>query len=207
MFVVFFYFFSVIAIISAILAVSSKNPIYSVLFLILVFLSGSSLLLLVRIDFLAIVFIIIYAGAIMILFLFVVMMLNVNLVDLSSNYINYIPFSMYFLIFFMCEIKLYFFLKWERLDVLTSFKILKQMEYVDWYKVLNDYGNIKVLGAVFYSYYDIYVILSGIILLIGLVSAIVLTRKKREQNMKRRSFYLDLLEKVEEDFRKNRKIE
>ena len=86
-----FYFFSTFAIISALLVISARNPVHSVLALIIVFLQGTALLLLLGADFLALLLLIVYIGAIAVLFLFAVMMLNINLSELTEKLTHSIP--------------------------------------------------------------------------------------------------------------------
>ena len=86
-----FYSVSVIIMMAALMVVLSKNPVQAVFFLILVFLGSSVLLLILGLDFTAVIFIVIYVGAIAVLFLFVIMMLNIRLVELEQTYLQYIP--------------------------------------------------------------------------------------------------------------------
>jgi len=86
-----FYFFSSLALVSAIIVIQSKNPVHSVLFLIFVFCNTAGLLLLLGLDFFAMIFLVVYVGAIAVLFLFVVMMLNIKLAEISENILRYLP--------------------------------------------------------------------------------------------------------------------
>lgn len=86
-----FYIFSTLAILSAIMVIRAKNPVYSVLFLILVFCNAAGLLVLIDLDFFAMVFLVVYVGAIAVLFLFVVMMLNIKLAEINENILRYLP--------------------------------------------------------------------------------------------------------------------
>jgi NADH-quinone oxidoreductase subunit J len=89
--IVLFFLFSSIAIASGIMVVSSKNPVHSILYLVLVFFNASGLLLLIKVEFLAMIFLVVYVGAIAVLFLFVVMMLNIRIAELSENTLRYMP--------------------------------------------------------------------------------------------------------------------
>ena len=88
-----FYFFSFVAVLSALMVVSSKNPVHSVLFLILSFINASGLFILLGAEFLAMILIIVYVGAVAVLFLFVVMMLDINFIKLREGFLQYLPFG------------------------------------------------------------------------------------------------------------------
>ena len=102
----FFYFFSFILIVSALMTILSQNSIYSVLFLVLSFVSSSSILFLLECEYISLIFIIIYVGAIAVLFLFVVMMLDVKTVYLAKDSLKYFPFGSFIGIVFLIEIVL-----------------------------------------------------------------------------------------------------
>ena len=99
-----FYFLSFLILVSALLVIYSRNPIHSILFLILVFAGSSGLLLMIHADFLAMMFIVVYVGAIAVLFLFVIMMLNVKIIELNENLISYLPISSFIMFIFMGQI-------------------------------------------------------------------------------------------------------
>lgn len=99
----FFYFFSFVLIISALMTILSQNSIYSVLFLVLSFVSSSSVLFLLECEYISLIFIIIYVGAIAVLFLFVVMMLDVKTVYLAKDSLKYFPFGSFIGIVFLIE--------------------------------------------------------------------------------------------------------
>ena len=102
----FFYFFSFVLIVSALMTILSQNSIYSVLFLVLSFVSSSSILFLLECEYISLIFIIIYVGAIAVLFLFVVMMLDVKTVYLAKDSLKYFPFGSFIGIVFLIEILL-----------------------------------------------------------------------------------------------------
>ena len=99
-----FYFFSTLSILSGIMVIRAKNPVHSVLFLILVFCNVSGLLILLGLDFFAMVFLVVYVGAIAVLFLFVVMMLNIKLVEINENILRYLPIGGLIGLIFLFEI-------------------------------------------------------------------------------------------------------
>nr|ADU04591.1 NADH dehydrogenase subunit 6 [Mesostigma viride] len=122
-----FYLFSSLALVSAIIVIRTKNPVYSVLFLILVFANVTALLILEGLDFLAMVFIVVYVGAIAVLFLFVVMMLNINLAEMSENMVRYLPVGGLILILSLFQILLIV----ESELIPPFFKILKCPQCLD----------------------------------------------------------------------------
>ena len=111
-------FLSILGIFSALLVILSKNSVHSVFFLIVTFFFSACLLLTITVDFLSIIFIVVYVGAIAVLFLFVVMMLNIKYVEFSESFLRYIPLSIIMLVVFMNEVlyvKVDFFLSTSRL--------------------------------------------------------------------------------------------
>jgi NADH-quinone oxidoreductase subunit J len=161
----------VLLLLSSFLVFLSENPVHSVLFLILSFFNAASILILFNADFLGLLFIIIYVGAIAVLFLFVVMMLNIKNIKVSSN-INflYIPFLLLFNIIFI--IKLFFYLN----DIFSSLQysfFINELSLSDSYiEILN---TIVVFGQVLYNYYLVCFLLAGFILLVAMLGAILLT--------------------------------
>ena len=103
-----FYFFSFIIVLSALMVVSSKNPVHSVLFLILCFFSSSGIFILLGAEFLAMILIVVYVGAVAVLFLFVVMMLDINFIKLREGFLQYLPFGALLGIVLLAELILIF---------------------------------------------------------------------------------------------------
>ena len=99
-----FFFFGFFVLFSAFMVIKSKNPVYSVLFLILVFCNSAGLLLLLNLDFFALIFLIVYVGAIAVLFLFVVMMLNIKLTEVQESIFHYLPIGGFVGLIFFCRI-------------------------------------------------------------------------------------------------------
>jgi NADH:ubiquinone oxidoreductase subunit 6 (subunit J) len=112
----FFYTFACFGILSSFMIVVTKNPIFSVLFLIITFFNVSSLLLLIEIDFLPIVFLIVYVGAVAILFLFVLMMLNIKISELKENTNHFIPIAMFLFVIFFFELFAVFYFEFTVLN-------------------------------------------------------------------------------------------
>jgi NADH-quinone oxidoreductase subunit J len=158
--------FSGLMCISSIMVISARNPVHSVLFLILTFINAAGLLFLLEIEFLSFIFIVVYVGAIAVLFLFVVMMLDIKIVENNQNFskIFYVSGLVLFGTTFINESFT------NENDYLHSLNV-----YVNWFKKLDLITNIEALGQILYTYYFVYVIIVGILLLIAMLGAIVLT--------------------------------
>jgi len=197
----FFFLFSSIALTSAIFVIYSKNTVYSVFFLILVFTNMTGLLLVAEVEFLAIMLIIIYVGAITVLFLFVVMMLDIKKKTDENNSYGYLPiiflisftfFIEAFIIFSKSFTSYQFFIQ-KNLQMLTYNKlclvwsrypasIYKDMPY-HYSKYLSKYDtitNIETLGQILYTYYPFFLLAAGLILLIALIGAVTLTLEEKK---------------------------
>jgi NADH-quinone oxidoreductase subunit J len=181
-YLLFFFLLKYLIIFSAVMVVISINAIYSVFFLILLFISVSVLTIAVGAEFLGITFIIVYVGAIAVLFLFVVMMLNVNQSELNSNdrtvflyfvtaFILLLSFAQYLNGAIYQGFGFYSLLKPSE----VSLSIIYQFSYKEWVDLIFRSDNILVLGSVLYTYYFHLFILAGFILLLAMVSSIVLT--------------------------------
>ena len=168
-----FYILSGITLISSIMVISARNPVHSVLFLILAFFNASGLLILMEMEFLSLIFIVVYVGAIAVLFLFVVMMLNVKISEVEDEVLQYLPVGgtigliFLFLIFFIIE------------GDFVSFNGQANSIYLDWFQQVDVVSNIETLGQVLYTDYLVYFLLAGVILLVAMVGAIVLTMSTR----------------------------
>ena len=178
---IFFYFFSIIAIISAIMVTASKNTVHSVFFLILDFISISCLFIMIGAEFLGMIMLIVYVGAVAVLFLFVVMMLNVALQQnqwfLSKSSSGHIPIGLIIsaVIFF------------ELIIVVGGWKYKPDLLNPKNTTLFNDISNTHSLGQVLYTDYIHVFQLSGMILLIAMIGAIVLTFRQRE-GVKKQSY-------------------
>ena len=181
-----FYIFSSIAIISGIMVISSRNPMHSVLFLVLVFCNAAGLLLLLETEFLAMLLLVVYVGAIAVLFLFVVMMLNIRITELNESVLRYIPIGGILLLIFLFEI-----LSVVNGDLIPFFSsnlfafandnvILNQELNTNfWTNQINPTTNIEALGIVLYTYYVYSFMIASLILLVAMIGAILLTMRKR----------------------------
>ena len=166
-----FYFFSFIAVLSAIMVISSKNPVHSVLFLILSFVNASGLFVLLGAEFLAMILIVVYVGAVAVLFLFVVMMLDINFVKLREGFLQYLPFGVLLGFVLFVELIMIFFS-----NILIDNSLISDNQFSDFNKV----ENTKEIGFVLYTKYFYLFQLSGIILLVAMIGSIVLTLRNRD---------------------------
>ena len=177
----FFYTFSLIAIISAIMVIASKNTVHSVFFLILDFISISCLFIMIGAEFLGMIMLIVYVGAVAVLFLFVVMMLNVaqqkNQWFLSKSSSRHIPIGLIIsaIIFF------------ELIIVVGGWKYKPELLNKENSLIMKDVTNTHSLGQVLYTDYIHIFQISGMILLIAMIGAIVLTYRQRE-GVKKQSY-------------------
>ena len=179
-----FYFFSVVIVISAMLVVISRNPVHSVLWLIATFFGSSGLFILLCAEFLALILMIVYVGAVAVLFMFVVMMLNINFDQLRSGFTRYLPVGLLIGLILFVELSLVF-SHWIPANSYDS-KIQDS--------TIGDVENTKQLGLVLYTDFILYFQLAGIILLIAMIGAIVLTHQ-RKRNVKRQ----DILTQIYRD--------
>ena len=168
----FFYLFAGLLVASALMVVSSRNPVHAVLFLILAFFNAAGLFLLMGAEFLAMILVVVYVGAVAVLFLFVVMMLDVDFAELRQGFLQYLPIGS--LISAVCLIELALVVgTWQLApDALTMKKAAAAMPV--------DAMNARALGRVLYTEYVYFFQASGLILLVAMIGAIVLTLRDRE---------------------------
>ena len=159
-----FYFFASFLIVTCISVIFSKNPVNSVLFLVLAFLNSTFLFILIGAEFVGIILAIVYIGAVAILFLFVVMMLDIQITTLMFNIKRYIPLALLFAGVILAEI-----------IYLTVFKSSKS----NLSEIIRSSNNTEEIGNVLYTKYFIDFQLSGVVLLLAMIGAIVLTHVYR----------------------------
>ena len=164
-----FYFFSSIIVLAALLVVMSRNPVHSVLWLILTFFGSSGLFILLGAEFLALILMIVYVGAVAVLFMFVVMMLNINFSELRSGFTRYLPVGLLIGLVLFVELNLVF------SDWIPDNSFKPKIQSIN----DTDIENTKQLGLVLYTDFILYFQLAGIILLIAMIGAIVLTHQKK----------------------------
>lgn len=173
-----FYFFAAIAIISGIMVIASRNPIHSILSLIMVFLNSAGLLILLEVEYLAMVFLVVYVGAIAVLFLFVVMMLNIKLLELNENLLRYLPVGAFVAIIFLLEI---FLIVDNELTPLFNYDYANSIQAVNWASQMESLTNIQTLGELLYTHYFYLFLLGSMVLLVSMIGAIVLTLSHTKQ--------------------------
>lgn len=185
-----FYFFSTLLLLAGVMVIQSKNPVHSVLFLILVFFNAAGLLILLGLDFFAMIFLVVYVGAIAVLFLFVVMMLNIKLAEINEKKLRYLPVGGLLGILFLFEI----FLIVNNDLVYTTFTVFlnennfllntqsvstnQYLQFTDWSSILDTIPNIQAIGMLIYTYYFYFFLMASLILLVAMIGAIVLTMHK-----------------------------
>ena len=188
---IFFYIFSLIAIVSAIMVISSKNTVHSVFFLILDFISISCLFIMIGAEFLGMIMLIVYVGAVAVLFLFVVMMLNVaqqnDVLFQTPNRHSHLPIGL------IISLVIFF----ELIIVVGGWKYKPDLLSVNLIKLDQNITNTDAIGNVLYTEYIHLFQLSGMILLVAMVGAIVLTFTKR-MSIKKQSYIKQISREREE---------
>jgi NADH-quinone oxidoreductase subunit J len=165
-----FYLFAIIAVASGVMVISARNPVHSVLFLILAFFNAAGMFVLVGAEFLAMILVIVYVGAVAVLFLFVVMMLDINFVELRQGFLQYLPIGATIGFILLVELLLIFG-AWAAAPGLLMSAPMPTDPAVT---------NTEALGALLYTRYVYAFQASGVILLIAMIGAIVLTLRARE---------------------------
>jgi NADH-quinone oxidoreductase subunit J len=164
-----FYVFAAILLVSAICVITARNPVHSALFLVLSFFTASGIWLLLRAEFLAITLVLVYVGAVMVLFLFVVMMLDINLERLREGFWRYLPLG-------------------AAVGVLMAFE-MGAVLYGRWFGLATaprafpaDYSNTKELGRLIYTQYAYAFEIAAVVLLVAIIAAIALTLRRRKDS-------------------------
>ena len=165
---VLFYGYAAILLLAATGVIASRNPVYSVLFLVLAFVTSAFLWLLLEAEFLAIVLVLVYVGAVMVLFLFVVMMLDVDQARLRAGFTKYAPLAALFAVVVAAELIAVLWLKTSGLPI-TANQPPRDA----------DYSNTRALGEVLYTEHVYAFELAAFLLLLAIVAAIVLTMRRR----------------------------
>jgi NADH-quinone oxidoreductase subunit J len=172
-----FYVFAAILLISAAMVVSARNPVHSVLFLILAFFNAAALFLLAGAEFLAMVLVIVYVGAVAVLFLFVVMMLDINFAELRSGFQRFLPVGVTIGVVLLVELAV----------VLGGWKIAPDALALRF--APNDIAqhNTVQIGRLLYTDYVLLFQAAGLVLLVAMIGAIVLTLRDRRPNSRRQN--------------------
>ena len=162
----------------------SRNPIYSVLFLISAFFSSSNILFFIGLDYLSLTILIIYVGAISVLFLFILMMTNLGIFDLNQRSFNVIPLLLILSTWFIFKILTFLSYNFSSLNFshphfLSNYEQISEIFFINFY-VIN--SHIKNLGVLIYCEFPIFLVLAGILLLLAMVGTIYISLKKSYQN-------------------------
>ena len=167
-----FYMFAFVAVASAVMVISARNPVHSVLFLILAFFNSAALFVLMGAEFLAMILVVVYVGAVAVLFLFVVMMLDINFVELRQGFLQYLPLGGIIGLVLLIEI----------LVVVGGWAINPTLAKTGAAPMpsLSMETNTHALGEIFYTHYIFLFQAAGLILLVAMIGAIVLTHRRRE---------------------------
>ncbi len=165
----FFYLFAGICVASAFMVIAAKNPVHSVLYLILAFVNAAGLFVMLGAEFLAMILIVVYVGAVAVLFLFVVMMLDVDFAELKQGALQYLPIGLLIGGIFLAELLL----------VVGAWVIGPGVPHAITAPIAAKASNIEVIGLVLYTRYVYFFEAAGMILLIAMIGAIVLTLQHR----------------------------
>jgi NADH-quinone oxidoreductase subunit J len=163
-----FYMLAAIMLFAAIRVITSRNPVHSVLFLVLAFVSCSGVWLLLEAEFLAIVLVLVYVGAVMVLFLFVVMMLDINIQRIRQGLFTYLPLGLTVALVMVAELAFVFWARSQGEDGLPPAPMPA------------DYSNTKEIGRLLYTEYLYPFEIAAVILLVAIVAAIALTLRQRK---------------------------
>ena len=169
-----FYFFSFVTVASSLAVISARNTVHAVFFLILDFVSISCLFIMMGAEYLGMLTLIVYVGAVAVLFLFVVMMLNVNFKELRAGFLSYLPFGSLIGIVLLIEICL----------MVTTWKYKDSFIKTSEIKINSNLSNTEAIGNVLYTDFLHYFQISGLILLVAMIGAILLTFRRKD-NLKR----------------------
>ena len=181
-----FIFFSYALVFSSIMVIIAQHPVFSLLFLVSCFIFSSLLLFLLECEFLAFLFIVVYVGAIAILFLFAIMMLESKLSNLSKNTIKYFPIGILFSIVLLLPI----------LNVVNTFFVDSSTisdsfyvnNYQNWYDLIDSTYDVNVYGQILYSYFALQLLIAGLILLVVLIGVVSLTNSYDKQTKQQSTF-------------------
>lgn len=167
-----FYLFASITVASGIMVIASRNPVHSVLYLILAFFNAAGLFVLIGAEFLAMILVVVYVGAVAVLFLFVVMMLDINFVQLREGFLQYLPIGGLIGLILLVELGLVFG-TWVLAADVAQIAALP-------IPPVDQLTNTEAIGRVMYTKYVYLFQASGLVLLVAMIGAIVLTLRQRE---------------------------
>jgi NADH-quinone oxidoreductase subunit J len=166
-----FYLFAAILTLSALMVITARNPVHSVLFLILAFFNAAGLFVMLGAEFVGLILVIVYVGAVAVLFLFVVMMLDMNFSDLRNGAMQYVPLGLLIGAVLLTELVMAYG-AWSANAVMAQNAATPVLKF-------NGAGNSEILGQVLYTQYLLPFQLAGLVLFVAMIGAIVLTHRVR----------------------------
>jgi NADH-quinone oxidoreductase subunit J len=164
-----FYLFACVMIAAGALTISARNPVHSVLWLIVAFFNAAGLMVLLGAEFIAMLLVIVYVGAVAVLFLFVVMMLDIDFAELRAGFVDYLPFGVLIAVVLLAEILLGVGI-WQAGPIALAHRAAPMPEHMH---------NIEAIGQLLYTRYIFLFEAAGIVLLVAMIGAIVLTHRAR----------------------------
>lgn len=185
-----FLIFAILSIISAAMTIAASNPVHSVFYLIFTFVNVSALFFLLGVEFLAVIFLIVYVGAVSILFLFVVMMLNIKLVEWTESLTRFVPITLVIGLIFLSQATtvLDSFSNTNLLSTTSTSSSWLTIEFIDWVRSFINFTNAEILGQFLYTDFSYLFLLSSMILLVAMIGAIILSLDHHRQ-IKRQDLY------------------
>lgn len=165
-----FYVFAIMLVFAAVMVITRKNPVHSVLFLVLAFFNAAGLWMLAEAEFLAITLVLVYVGAVMVLFLFVVMMLDIDISEMRAGFMKYLPMGLLVSLAMVVELVMVVGPKYFGLD-----------QYAAPAAKAADYSNTEALGELLYTQYLYPFEIAAVVLLVAIVAAISLTLRRRPE--------------------------
>ena len=189
-----FYMFSIIAVAAGVMVISARNPVHSVLFLILAFFNAAGLFVLMGAEFLAMILVVVYVGAVAVLFLFVVMMLDINFVELRQGFLQYLPLGGLIGVILLIELAL----------IVGSWVASPNVATALQTPAPGELTNTEALGALLYTDFIYLFQAAGLVLLVAMIGAIVLTHRRRPDV--RRQRITDQVNRAREDSVEVRKV-
>jgi NADH-quinone oxidoreductase subunit J len=167
----FFYLFSIVVVAAGFMVIAARNPVHSVLFLILAFINAAGLFILLGAEFLAMILVVVYVGAVAVLFLFVVMMLDVDFAELRQGTLQYLPIGALVGLILLVELVLVLGGALVSPETATTAAPTPPLEEV---------SNVAAIGALLYTRYIFFFQMAGLVLLVAMIGAIVLTLRHKE---------------------------
>ena len=167
-----FYLFASVAILAGVMVISARNPVHSVLYLILAFFNAAGLFVLMGAEFLAMILVVVYVGAVAVMFMFVVMMLDINFAELRQGFLRYAPIGAVVGLILLAELLII-------LGGWTLSPTAQTAEAIAATPAITDVTNTHALGQLIYTHYIYLFQIAGLILLIAMIGAIVLTHRRR----------------------------